>query len=66
MRSSTPSTGLAVLSRLRGKSSAKVVSRYYIDLVSYPSCISSNKVGHNTVKASLASFVSMYRLLTWL
>jgi hypothetical protein len=59
MRSSAPSTSLAVLSRLRLNSLAKTVSRYYSDTVSYLSCVSSDKAGHYTFKASLALFVSI-------
>jgi hypothetical protein len=66
MRSSAPSTGLAVFSRLKLNSLAKTVLRYYNGTVSYPSCVSSNKAGHQTLKASLALFVSIYCLLTWL
>jgi hypothetical protein len=64
MRSSALSTGLAVLSCLRLNSLVKTVSRYYSGIVSYPSRASSNKAGHHTFKASLASFVSMCRPLS--
>jgi len=65
MRSSAPNPSLAVFFRLRLDSlSAKTVSRYCVGVVSNPLYTSSDEVCYHTLKASLASFVSMCRPLS--